>query len=175
MIDIANRKQINQIAVGKGPAQEGFTPDDRLGFVVLVWGEPRRSDRPGEPQGAPQGARVDNADSGVRHTRQPAAFGRQPRLAVTGYLQQPPLAGPSAGRLTVSTPYPAFSMADFNLSCEVCPSLNCTVASSFASDTFAVLTPGTAFRALSIVPTQPPHDIPVTFGISVCMMMVSQW
>ena len=84
MTDIANRKQINQIAVSKGPAQVGFTPDG-------------------------------------------------------------------------------------------CPSLNCTVASWFASDTFAVLTAGMAFRARSIVPTQPPHDIPVTFRISVCMVMVSQW
>ncbi|KWT68403.1 MULTISPECIES: cytochrome D1 domain-containing protein [unclassified Variovorax] len=35
MIDTESRKQVAQIAVGKVPAQVGFTPDGRLGFVSL--------------------------------------------------------------------------------------------------------------------------------------------
>ena len=93
----------------------------------------------------------------------------------TGYPQQPPLAGAAGARPTFSTPYPAFSIADCNCSCEVCPSPNCTVASWLASDTLALLTPGTAVSAASIVPTQPPQDIPVTFRISVCIVTFFLW
>lgn len=35
VIDTASCKQVAEIAVGKGPAQVGFTPDGRFGFVSL--------------------------------------------------------------------------------------------------------------------------------------------
>lgn len=35
VIDVASRKEIAQIPVGKGPAQVGFTADGRLAFVSL--------------------------------------------------------------------------------------------------------------------------------------------
>lgn len=35
VIDVGSRKQIDQIEVGKGPAQVAFTPDSRFGFVTL--------------------------------------------------------------------------------------------------------------------------------------------
>ncbi len=35
VIETASRKQVAEIAVGKGPAQVGFTPDGRFGFVSL--------------------------------------------------------------------------------------------------------------------------------------------
>jgi DNA-binding beta-propeller fold protein YncE len=35
VIDTERRKQVSQIAVGRGPAQAGFTPDGRFAFVTL--------------------------------------------------------------------------------------------------------------------------------------------
>ena len=71
----------------------------------------------------------------------------------------------------MTTSNPAASTADWSRPGDVCRSSYWIVTSSVASDTLTSLTPAIASSELAIFVTQLPHDMPVTFRISVRMMM----